>query len=94
MGYTVLTVIDAFPSLPAVPVEEPYPGDDGGELSELLLLVAPEEGHEGPQLRLGEHTLEGRWGEEGEGSSFITRSHDLYHSERLTLNLPSVINLK
>lgn len=93
MGYTVLTVIDAFPSLPAVPVEEPYPGDDGGELSELLLLVAPEEGHEGPQLRLG-NTLWRAAGERRGGSSFITRSHDLYHSERLTLNLPSVINLK
>ena len=56
---SVLTVIDALPSLSAVSVEETYPCDDGGELSELLLLVTPEEGHEGPQLRLREHTLEG-----------------------------------
>ena len=47
------------PSSPLVPDKKTYPCDDGGELSELLLLVTPEDGHEGPQLRLREHTLEG-----------------------------------
>lgn len=64
----MLTVTIAVPSLPAVPVEELYPGDDGGELCELLLLVAPEEGHKCSQLRPREHTLEGRYkGRRGEG---------------------------
>ena len=74
------TVTIAFPSLPALPVEEPYPCHDGGEHSELLLPVAPEEGHKCSQLRPRDHTLEGCYmGERagGEGRGLIMLSDQL-----------------